>query len=58
MNFPDLNESINSFQGGNMSDIPDFTCRLSIKLFDDASDNKYEVFRDVFLKDFSFKHLN
>ena len=46
MNFPNLNESMNSTQDGNVSEAPDFTCRcLSIKFFDDASDRKYKVFR-------------
>ena len=52
MNFPDLNESMDSTQGGNVSEAPDFTCRrLSIKFFDDASDRKYKVFRVVMVKD-------
>ena len=52
MNFPDLNESMNSTQDGNVSEAPDFTCRrLSIKFFDDASDRKYKVFRVVMVKD-------
>ena len=57
MNFPDLNESMNSTQDGNVSEAPDFTCRrLSIKFFDDASDRKYKVFRVVMVKDdFIFK---
>ena len=56
MNFPDLNESMNSTQDRNVSEAPDFTCRrLSIKFFDEASerksDKKNKVFRVVMVKD-------
>ena len=41
MNFPDLNKSMNSTQDGNVSEVPDFTCRcLIIKFFDVVHQNK------------------